>query len=204
MERIKRIKKEEKILISALNTIKKPSISGSIEGIVAPSCPIETSQSPKIGEIQQYAEEVSTFLEKDKMKVMPTNKIKIFVSYATLDSNDFQVSNIANLLAENHDIEKVFYWEEDLKDDIYEYMNKNLAKCDIFLIFCSANASQSEPVQMEWQAALKIKKKIIPVFINESDMPPLLSTKLGVQFIKNDIKKTADQIYQLILKKLNL
>jgi len=203
-ERIKRIKKEEKILISALNTIKKPSISGSIEGIVAPSCPIETSQSPRIGEIQQYAEEVSTFLEKDSRKANLTDKIKIFVSYATADSNYFQVSNIANLLAENPDIEKVFYWEKDLQDDIYEYMNKNLTKCNIFLIFCSANANQSEPVQMEWQAALKIKKKIIPIFNNESDIPPLLSTKLGVQFIKNDIKKTTDQIFQLILKKLNL
>jgi len=49
-----------------------------------------------------------------------------------------------------------------------------------------------------------LKKKIIPVFINESDIPPLLSTKLGVQFITDDIQKTADQIYQLILKKLNL
>jgi len=204
LERVKRVNKEEKILISALNTIKKPSISSSTEGIVAPSCPIETSQSPRIGEIQQYTEEVSTFLEKDSRKATLTNNIKVFISYATVDSNYFQVSKIANLLAENHDIEKAFYWEEDLQDDIYEYMNKNLAKCDIFLIFCSANANQSEPVQMEWQAALKIKKKIIPVFVNESDIPPLLSTKLGVLFIKNDIKKTADQIFQLILKKLNL
>ncbi|MBY8987779.1 MAG: toll/interleukin-1 receptor domain-containing protein, partial [Candidatus Lokiarchaeota archaeon] len=146
---------------------------------------------------------VSTFLEKDSMKAKLTDNINIFISYATADSNYFQVSNIANLLTENPDIKKVLYWEEDLKDDIYEYMNKNLAKCDIFLLFCSANSNQSEPVQMEWQAALKIKKKIIPVFINESDIPPLLSTKLGVQFIKNDIKKTTDQIYQLILKKLD-
>ncbi len=202
--RVKRVNKEEKILISALNTIKKPSISSSTEGIVAPSCPIETSQSPRIGEIQQYTEEVSMFLEKDSKIEKLTDKIRIFVSYATADSDYFQVSNISNLLAENPDIGKVFYWEEDLQDDIYEYMNKNLAKCDIFLIFCSANANQSEPVQMEWQAALKIKKKIIPVFINESDIPPLLSTKLGVQFIENNIKKTTDQIYQLVLKKLNL
>jgi len=204
IERVKRVNKEEKILISALNTIKKPSISSSTEGIVAPSCPIETSQSPRIGEIQQYTEEVSMFLEKDSKIEKLTDKIRVFVSYATADSDYFQVSNISNLLAENPDIGKVFYWEEDLQDDIYEYMNKNLAKCDIFLIFCSANTNQSEPVQMEWQAALKIKKKIIPVFINESDIPPLLSTKLGVKFIENDIKKTTDQIYQLVLKKLNL
>jgi len=203
-ERVKRIKKEEKILISALNTITEPSISRSIEGIIAPSCPIETSQSPRIGEIQQYSEEVSTFMEKDSMKAKIPENIKLFISYATTDSNYFQVSKIASLLEENPEIEKVLYWEEDLHDDIYDYMNKNLAKCDAFLLFCSENANQSEPVQMEWKSALKIKKKIIPIFIKESDIPPLISTKLGVQFNKDDIGKSAEQIYQLVLRKLEI
>ena len=65
LERLNRGVKEEKILVSALNTIKKPSVSGSIEGIITPSCPIETSQSPRIGEIQQYSKEVSKFIEID-------------------------------------------------------------------------------------------------------------------------------------------
>lgn len=65
LERLNRVVKEEKILISALNTIKKSSVSSSIEGIITPSCPIEISQSPRIGEIQQYSEEVSKFLEID-------------------------------------------------------------------------------------------------------------------------------------------
>jgi len=204
LERIKRVNKEEKILISALNTITKPSISSSIEGIVAPSCPIETSQSPRIGEIQQYSEEVSTFLEKDSMKTIIPENIKLFISYATTDSSYFQVSKIASLLEEKPEIEKVLYWEEDLHDDIYDYMNKNLANCDAFLLFCSENANQSEPVQMEWKSALKIKKKIIPIFIKESDIPPLISTKLGVQFIQDDIEKTTDRIYQLVLRKLEI
>jgi predicted amidohydrolase len=73
LKRLERVNKEEKILISALNTINKPSVSRSIKGIVTPSCPIETSQSPRIGEIQQYSEEVSTFLERDRK----TNKYEI-------------------------------------------------------------------------------------------------------------------------------
>ncbi|MFX1595902.1 MAG: nitrilase-related carbon-nitrogen hydrolase, partial [Promethearchaeota archaeon] len=73
LERLDRVIKEEKILFSALNTIYKPSVSRSIEGIITPSCPIETSQSPRIGEIQQYSEEVSTFLERDSK----TNKYEI-------------------------------------------------------------------------------------------------------------------------------
>ncbi|MFX1411988.1 MAG: hypothetical protein ACFFA6_16705, partial [Promethearchaeota archaeon] len=57
LERLDRILKEEKILISALNTIKRPSISSSIDGLLAPACPIETSQSPRISEIRQFSEE---------------------------------------------------------------------------------------------------------------------------------------------------
>ena len=51
------LEKEEEILFSAIGTIKKPAISRSTRGIVAPSCPLETSQTPKISEIQQITEE---------------------------------------------------------------------------------------------------------------------------------------------------
>ncbi|MFW9937088.1 MAG: TIR domain-containing protein [Candidatus Thorarchaeota archaeon] len=202
MERLDMIKKEENIIFSALNTIIEPSISKSTLGIVAPACPLETSLSPRISEISQFTEEERRVLGKElKLEV---NKFKIFISYATKDSKYFQVSDIAKKLLNYREIGEVLYWEESLKDDIYSYMNKNLGLCDTFLLFCSSNALQSEAVEMEWQAALKIKKKIIPIFIKESDIPPLLSTKLGVQFIKEDLEKTIEQIHQLILKKLNL
>jgi len=67
LKRLERVLTEEEILISALNTIKKPSISNSMEAIGAPSCPVEISQSPRIGEIQQFNEEVSQFLETDRI-----------------------------------------------------------------------------------------------------------------------------------------
>jgi len=68
LERLDRVIKEEEILVSALNTIKKPSISRSMEGIIAPSCPIESSQSPRISEINQFAEETVSFTERDKVR----------------------------------------------------------------------------------------------------------------------------------------
>ncbi|TFF99752.1 MAG: hypothetical protein EU542_08725, partial [Promethearchaeota archaeon] len=57
-EKIDRIKKEERILYSALNTISTPVISRSTTGIVAPACPIESSLSPKLSEINQLNLEV--------------------------------------------------------------------------------------------------------------------------------------------------
>ncbi len=137
----------------------------------------------------------NTFLRKDFL---------VFVSYATVDSGHFQISKISEKLKKYPRIGDILYWEEALKDDIYDYMNINLEKCDIFLIFCSDNSKSSEPVQMEWKAALKLKKPIIPIFQDEHCMPALLSTKLGVQFRKDDINGTIEQIYKLISKKLDL
>ena len=130
--------------------------------------------------------------------------ILAFVSYATADSDFFEISKISEKLKKYPRIGDILYWEEALKDDIYDFMNNNIENCDIFLIFCSKTSKNSEPVQMEWKTALKIKKPIIPIFQLDNTIPPLLSTKLGVQFKKEDIDDTIDQIYKLILKKLDL
>ncbi|MFW9863234.1 MAG: nitrilase-related carbon-nitrogen hydrolase [Candidatus Thorarchaeota archaeon] len=57
--RLDMVEKEERILVSALGTITEPSISRSTLGIVAPSCPTETSSSPRIGEVRQFTERAS-------------------------------------------------------------------------------------------------------------------------------------------------
>ncbi|MFX1603257.1 MAG: carbon-nitrogen hydrolase family protein, partial [Promethearchaeota archaeon] len=54
--RVDMVEKEESILVSALEIITEPSISRSTLGIVAPSCPVETSLSPRIGEVRQFTE----------------------------------------------------------------------------------------------------------------------------------------------------
>jgi len=197
------LQKEEKILISALNTIKKPSISESTIGIVAPACPIETSLSPKLSELERFKEEERQYLE-SKAKEVEKKNIRVFISYATTDSSYFQVSKIAKVLFNFPEIGKVLFWEEDMHDDIIDYMDTNLGKCDIFLLFCSQNALKSDAVKIEWQTALKVKKKIIPVFEREKDIPTLLSTKLGVQFSEKEIDTTIKNIYDLILKKLEI
>lgn len=160
---------------------------------------------PIIKEILEETRKVKKDEKKGVSQDQPAIKstdILIFVSYSTLDSEFFEINNIAEKLQQHSEIKKVFYWEEDLKDDIYDYMNRNLDICDAFLLFCSKRAKKSEQVQLEWKSALKIKKPIIPIFKDEKDIPPLVSTKLGVSFDKNDIDKTVEQLYHLILKKL--
>jgi hypothetical protein len=57
---------------------------------------------------------------------------------------------------------------------------------------------------MEWRSALKLDKKIIPIFVNPNDIPPLLTTKLGVHFDESEVYDSIEMIYQMILKKLEL
>jgi len=130
--------------------------------------------------------------------------ILVFASYSTKDTELFHVSRIAESLTQYSEIDDVLYWEEDLYDDIFEYMNKNIKKCDIFILFCSENIEKSEPINMEWMTALKLKKKIIPVFLEEEHIPPLLSTKYGIHFDRNNIEKIIVKLYRLILKKYEL
>jgi predicted amidohydrolase len=68
LELLDMVQKEEKILVSALNTIKEPSISKSTIGIVTPTSPIETSFSPDYREIQQLTEEVRRVVEEKALK----------------------------------------------------------------------------------------------------------------------------------------
>ena len=97
--------------------------------------------------------------------------IKIFFSYAKEDSQVFHISQIAKELKAFPEIDDVFYYEGQIYDDIYEYMDENLKGCDLLIIFCTENASDSKFVLMEWRSALSIEKKIIPIFIKKTDIP---------------------------------
>jgi tetratricopeptide (TPR) repeat protein len=61
-EQLDMVKREEKIILTALNTVKRPSVSTSTEGIIAPACPIETSQSPRMSEIREIEAETRRVL----------------------------------------------------------------------------------------------------------------------------------------------
>jgi hypothetical protein len=140
---------------------------------------------------------------KSQARSEKSQSILVFFSYATEDSSFFKIPLIAENLTNFPEIADVLYWEEDAHYNIITYMNENLGRCDIFIIFCSQNALGSKPVEMEWRSALKINKKIILVFLTEADIPPLLSTKLGVKFLPKDINRTIHELYELILKKVS-
>lgn len=114
LERLDRISKEEEIIVSALNTIKKPSVSQSVEGIVAPSCPVETSQSPRISEINELSEETISFTEKDRAK----KKYELIYKDLVKESPEILKKNCKVAIAQiglslSGDIIPEFYEEKD-------------------------------------------------------------------------------------------
>ncbi len=87
-ERLDMVEKEEKILISAINTIRKPSISSSTSGIIAPACPLETSLSPNLGEVRRLTEAATKIKEKREIKDIV--KIKKEVKISELSAKEKQ------------------------------------------------------------------------------------------------------------------
>jgi Leucine-rich repeat (LRR) protein len=124
----------------------------------------------------------------------------IFISYALKDSRVFQISKLAKLLLKYPEIDDVLYCEESARDDFIKYMNEYLDKCDIVLLFCSPNSLNSEFVAMEWRAAIGLKKSIIPIYLDPKYIPPLLASKLGVEYNQNDLNLTIDNIVLTIKK----
>lgn len=125
----------------------------------------------------------------------------IFVSYATKDANLYRISELAHKLESYDEIGEVLYWQEDMHDNIIEYMNDNLGKCDVVLLFCSPNALSSVPVKKEWMAAESLNKPIIPIFVKPEHIPPLLNDRLGIEFDSFNFQKNIQGIYELVLKK---
>jgi hypothetical protein len=135
---------------------------------------------------------------------------KIFFSYADSDSEYFQIPTIARALELVQEIDKVNYWKRDAKTDISKFMFEEVVKCDDFVVFCSENSLCSQAVKQEWEFALRLGKRIIPVFEDTTLIPDPLQMKRGIQVFsssrKKKRKKTVSNISKLIddMKKLIL
>jgi len=110
LARLKRLEQEEKILVSALNTIKKPSISSSTTGIIAPACSLETSQSPRLGEVYQFTEEerrvIGERITKKKYQIIYRD---LFKEYPRAQKREFRVGIAQIGISESGDILSEFY-----------------------------------------------------------------------------------------------
>lgn len=142
-------------------------------------------------------------------KIVPFDDSKqgellVFISHATKDVETFRISEISSSLTKYPEIKEALFWEEHMKDNIIKFMNDNLGRCHVLLLFCSENAMHSTPVEKEWTAADAHGIPIIPVFFDSSHIPPILKARLGIDFDFYDMEKNVNNLYDLIRKKCEL
>ena len=128
----------------------------------------------------------------------------VFLSYSTLDSEYFQISELVSRLETYPKMDKIFFWEADSGENIVEYMERILNISKVFVMFCSENCLKSKAVTDEWQAAFQLRKKglmkIVPVYEDEQFIPKLLMPLLNVKFSKDDFDGFIDKLYEEILR----
>ncbi|WP_458008594.1 toll/interleukin-1 receptor domain-containing protein [Flavobacterium sp. PL002] len=126
----------------------------------------------------------------------------IFISHNHADK--IIIEPIAVKLADIFGKEKVFYdsWSMQPGDGLIDKMNEGLEKCTHFFYFVSKNSIGSNMVKMEWQNAVyKASKgncKVIPIRLDATSMPPILSQSLYIDLYSNGLDATVGQMVNVI------
>ncbi|MHA2225665.1 MAG: carbon-nitrogen hydrolase family protein [Candidatus Hodarchaeales archaeon] len=78
LARLSMVNKEEQILVTAINTIKEPSISRSTRGMSASTSLVETSLSSRMNEIRRFTEEARRVITQKKYQLIHKDFIQKF------------------------------------------------------------------------------------------------------------------------------
>lgn len=123
---------------------------------------------------------------------------KIFLSHNHADKP--VVEPVALRLAQIFGESAVFYdsWSIRPGDGIIDQMNKGLEAPEFVFFFVSTNSVASQMVRLEWQNALHLatrgKTRMIPVRVDGSAMPALLTQTLYIDMFSAGIEAAIAQI----------
>ncbi len=163
---------------------------------------LKTGNQEALGEatvrVQQFARIVKAAVTGTKLD------FNIFLSYSTVDTDFFRIKEIAKKLEGHPEISNVYYWEKDSGQNIIEYMEDNLEKSKVFVLFCSQHSYDSKSVKLERGAAIQLSQeeriRLLPVFVNPSEIPLLIKPFLGVEYhpeqFDDFIQKLSEEIFR--------
>lgn len=126
----------------------------------------------------------------------------IFLSHNSEDKP--VVEQVALKLKAIYGQDKVFYdsWSIQPGDGIIDKMEEGLTSCRYFFYFVSANSLKSNMVKLEWQNALfnAAQKRIqfIPIRMDNSHMPTLLTQSLYIDLFAQGLEITVRQLVDVI------
>lgn len=126
----------------------------------------------------------------------------IFLSHNHLDKP--VVEQIALKFAGSFGVENVFYdsWAIQPGEGIIDKMSSGLGNCKFFFFFVSENSLKSKMVSLEWQNALilatKEQCKIIPIRLDQSVLPPIMSQNLYIDLYTVGLDAAIAQIADVV------
>lgn len=113
------------------------------------------------------------------------------------------VENLALRLESIFGRDNIFYdsWSIQPGEGLIDKMDSGLEKAKFFFFFVSKNSLKSDMVKLEWQNALmksiKTELRFIPVRMDQSSMPAILTQSLYIDLYKNGFEVALAQIVQV-------
>lgn len=126
----------------------------------------------------------------------------IFLSHNSKDKNI--VEPYANRLADVFGQDKIFYdsWSIQPGEGVIDKMEEGMQSMQFFFFFVSQNSLQSNMVKLEWQNAIiravNGKIRFIPIKLDSSEMPALLSQTLYLDVYTNGFEVVLRQMIDVI------
>jgi tetratricopeptide (TPR) repeat protein len=120
----------------------------------------------------------------------------VFISYAHEDSDT------ARHLEETLENQNIRVWRD--RESIYagqqwpKAIGEGIAGQQLFLLLWSKNSAASHFVEFEWNTALALKKTIVPLFLDQTPLPPSLRAYNG--FFMTDLNQVVKQILTALKK----
>jgi len=118
--------------------------------------------------------------------------VTVLLSYRREEKQTFHVREIAVQLRHQKGINRVIFAKGG------EIGEKVLRTCDAILLFCTPAESKPPEARSTWDAALRSRLPVIPVFTRQEDIPILLRPMQGIEFKAMDMPGTMKAIYEVI------
>lgn len=126
--------------------------------------------------------------------------MKVFISYATEDLQQFRIPEMVDYLEFQDYIERVFYWDRDCDSNktIIAFMEETIQICDKVVFICSEDSKRSVPVRNEIEMAIYLNKSLVPIFKNIDDVTLSLKPHRGLEFDEENFQDYLEKLYTIL------
>jgi hypothetical protein len=122
---------------------------------------------------------------------------KIFISHAWED-NEISRKLVGQLRRDGAEI-WIYYTHIEIGNRLPEFIRKAIEWCDIFVLLWSKSATNSFCVNLEWQHALNLKKRIILCLLDDAKQSASFNGLLYVNF--SNFEQGYDNLTHLLTRR---